>query len=99
MSIAPASALIGPFCPIRAEGSEESRYCRIHGLRSQPDDPARDRPRTGFGDIQDLQRLLVFWPADDRRASPGFACCAEEVPARLGHHQARTESCLGTRGT
>src|ERR1700756_1575345 len=99
MSIAPASALIGPFCPIRAEGSEESRYCRIHGLRSQPDDPARDRPRTRFGDIQDLQRLLVFWPADGRRAAPGFARGAEEVPTGLGYLQTRTESRLGTRGT
>jgi len=40
-----------------------------------------------------------FWPADGRRASTGFACCAEKVPTGLGHHQARTESCLGTRGT
>jgi peroxiredoxin len=49
--------------------------------------------------IQDLQWLLVFWPANHRRASAGLACCVEEVPSGLGHHQARPESGLGAWGT
>jgi peroxiredoxin len=53
----------------------------------------------GSRHIQNLQRLLVFWPADHRRAAPGFTRGAEEMPPGLGHHQARSESCLGTRGT
>jgi hypothetical protein len=47
--------------------------------------------------IQDLQRLLVFWPTDPGRASPRLACRAQEMPSGLGYHQARTESRLGTR--
>jgi len=30
-----------------------------------------------------LQRLLVFWPTDHRRASARLACCVEEMPAGL----------------
>ena len=46
--------------------------------------------------LQHLQRLLVFWPPDHRRASARLARCVEEMPSGLGHHQARTESRLGT---
>ena len=40
---------------------------------AQSDDPACHRPRTWSRDIQDLQRLLVFWPTDDGRASARLA--------------------------
>ena len=35
--------------------------------------------------IQDLQRLLVFWPTDHRRASARLARCVKEMPPGLGH--------------
>jgi peroxiredoxin len=44
------------------------------------------RPRTWSRDIQDLQRLLVFWPTDHRRASSRLAYRVEEMPSGLGHH-------------
>ena len=47
--------------------------------------------------IQDLQRLLVFWPTDPGRASPRLARRAQEMPSGLRYHWARTESRLGTR--
>src|SRR5256885_7723224 len=59
-------------------------------------DPACHRPRTWSRYIQDLQRLLVFWPTDHRRASASLACRVEEMPSRLGHYYTRTESRLGT---
>jgi hypothetical protein len=45
----------------------------------------------------EMARLLVSWPADRRRAPAGPASRSEEMPSGLGHHQARTESRLGTR--
>jgi hypothetical protein len=48
--------------------------------------PACHRPRTCSRHIQDLQRLLVFWPTDHRRASARLACCVEEMPPGLGYH-------------
>jgi len=33
--------------------------------------------------IQDLQRLLVFWPTDHRGATARLACCVEEMPSGL----------------
>ena len=41
--------------------------------------------------IQDIRRLLVFCPADHRRASPRPPCGPKEVPAGLGHYQPGTE--------
>jgi peroxiredoxin len=79
--------------------SKGSRYCRIHGPRARSDDPARYRPRTWSRHIQDLQRLLVFWPPDGRRAPAGPTSRYEEMPPGLGHRQARTESRLGARRT
>ena len=49
-------------------------------------DSACHRPRTWSRYIQNLQRLLVFWPTDHRRASARLACCVEEVPSGLGHY-------------
>jgi hypothetical protein len=45
--------------------------------------------------VQDLQRLLVFWPTDHRGASAGPAGCVDKMPSRLGHHDARIQSRLG----
>ena len=36
-----------------------------------------------------------FGTTDAGRASTGLACCAQEMPSGLGHHDARTESRLG----
>jgi peroxiredoxin len=43
------------------------------------------------------KRLLVFWPADHRRAPAGPPSRSEEMPSGLGHHQPRNKSRLGTR--
>jgi len=64
----------------------QKEHRRVHGPRARPDDPACHRPRTWSRYIQDLQRLLVFWPTDRRRASARLARCVEEMPSGLGHH-------------
>ncbi len=76
------------------QGSKGSRNCRIHGPRAQSHDPARHRTRTWSRNIQDLQRLLVFWPGDRRRAPVELTSGSDEVLPGLGHHQALTESRL-----
>jgi hypothetical protein len=43
--------------------------------------------------------LLVLWPTNRRIASAGLAGFVEEIPCRLGYHQAPTESRLGTDWT
>src|SRR3984893_13083067 len=78
------------------KGSEGSRHRRVHRPGARSDDSACHRPRTWSRYIQDLQRLLVFWPTDHRRSSARLACCVEEMPSGLGHYQAGTESCMGT---
>src|ERR1700674_4179106 len=69
-----------------AKGSEGSRHRRIYGPRAQSDDPPCHCPRAWSRHIQDLQRLLVFWPTDHRRASARLACRVEEMPSGLGYH-------------
>ena len=46
---------------------------------------------------QGLQRLLVLRPAHDGRPPPGPACRYQEMPAGLGHHNARTQSGVAAR--
>jgi hypothetical protein len=79
------------------KGSEGSRHRGIHRPRAQSDDPACHRPRTWSRYIQDLQRVLVFWPTDHRRTSARLTRCVGEMPSGLGHYYARTESRLRTR--
>jgi len=68
-----------------AKGSEGSRHRRVYGPRAQSDDPPCHCRRAWSRCIQDLQRLLVFWPTDHRRASTRLACRAEEMPSGLGY--------------
>jgi hypothetical protein len=44
----------------RAQDPERARDPGVHGPQPRPDDPAHARARTGPGDPQDLQRLLVL---------------------------------------
>jgi hypothetical protein len=67
-----------------------SRHRRIHRSAAQSNDSARDCPRARSGRLQDLQRLLVLRPAHSRRSPPGPTCGYQEMPAGLGHHNART---------
>jgi len=51
--------------------------------------------------IQDLQRLLVLRPADNGGSPPRPPCRWQEMPAGLGHHNARTDGgvAAGSQGT
>ncbi len=74
-----------------------SRHRRVHGSGAQSDDPAHHRARARADRIQDLQRILVLRPSDDRGASARPAGRFEEMPSGLGHHGSGNEDGLGTR--
>ena len=57
---------------------------------NNPDDSARDRAGARPCHSQDLQWLLVLRTAHDGRTPPGPARRQQEMPAGLGHHNART---------
>jgi peroxiredoxin len=63
---------------------------RIHRSRQQSHDSARDCAGARLCHSQDLQWLLVLRTTHDGRAAPRPACCQQEMPAGLGHHNART---------
>ena len=50
-----------------------SRHHRVYRSTSQSHDPTHHRPRTRFGDSQDLHGLLVLRTTYDGRVTPGFA--------------------------
>ena len=77
----------------RAEGS---RHRRIHRPRPQSDDPAHDRSRARSCHLQDIQRLLVLGRPTMEELRQDLRAVTQEMPAGLGHHDARIQSGVGT---
>jgi len=91
MSTATASALIGPFYPIRVE--------RLRRISTSPEftDPEHNPMiphvivlEPGLVIFKIYNGLLVFWSTEHRRATARLAWCVEEMPAGLGQSLGRS---------
>jgi len=86
-----ASALIGPFYPIRGRKVQKISTSPVYGSRAQSDDPACHRPRTRSSLFKILQRLLVFCRPTIEELRQDLRAVLRNASG-LGHHYAELKA-------